>query len=884
MQNHLTKHNVPYTNMKLLDAAPALFTGLSLSLHSSKQEKLLRSASFVKEIYSVFKIARPIFATAPRVYDSLVDGPADVFGVHAQAGISKLHDAGFKCRNIKIAVIDSGFDCQHPAFGGGFGEGFRVQSGYDFVGDDYNGDNGYQPKNDPCASCAFHGTHVLGVLAAGKNDLGFLGVCPEANISAYRVFGCKEGTTDELIATGLLRAFQDGADIISLSVGSPRGWERGSFASVVASRIAKKRPIIVSAGNSGEEGMFYTTSPATGRNVLSVGSVQSSSLVSYYFTTTSQPAKKLYYYANLGMPPGKFPVFTFYKFGNGTDDACNKLPVKFPNLSKFVVVIRRSEIPTCKLPNQVDNLLEKGATQIIWSNNDSVEQYAPFEITKGVAIGMVTQNVGKFLLRESNKDPSGFKITIQEDLPASQVLSSDAGKVSPFSIYGPMFDLSTPQPAVLGVGGNVLSTYPVSQGSYAVASGTSVSAPQVAGIAALIMDVRGKNISASEIRSRIVSSANPISNYSGSSILESACHQGAGLVNAWCAATSNTIVSAYSLSLNDSSNFQGNQQITIQNNANQTILYQMEHLPAGTALTFTDNLNLPNPWPVPLTNQSCEVSFSVKKFSLGAGESKRVRVIFYPPKGLDEKNVPVYSGFIYFKADTDCESHTVSYYGVGAVLNQRKTFDYGFGYKEDYQLPALLSLKTSLPAEEEQTFTMVEQDIPAIEYRLAFGTPLLLFHLVPGDSIIENRTSNESALYQKNNALLQQSQESPRSFAPFPGKLSDQYKGIKLIESLSSYDLLPKFLPRHTQTESGLMNFNGTLFDLSSDNYLISPSRRITSGRYKILVRSLHNSGNPAKDEDYEDWLSPAFKIIANPSKYKNLTQSELENSIFKQL
>ena len=35
--------------------------------------------------------------------------------------------------------IDTGIDYKHPALGGGFGQGFLVAGGYDFVGDAYNG-------------------------------------------------------------------------------------------------------------------------------------------------------------------------------------------------------------------------------------------------------------------------------------------------------------------------------------------------------------------------------------------------------------------------------------------------------------------------------------------------------------------------------------------------------------------------------------------------------------------------------------------------------------------------------------------------------------------------------------------------------------------------
>jgi hypothetical protein len=42
------------------------------------------------------------------------------------------------------------------------------------------------------------------------------------------------------------------ADVFSLSVGAPGGWAGGSIAAVIASRIAKRRAVVVSAGNLGD--------------------------------------------------------------------------------------------------------------------------------------------------------------------------------------------------------------------------------------------------------------------------------------------------------------------------------------------------------------------------------------------------------------------------------------------------------------------------------------------------------------------------------------------------------------------------------------------------------------------------------------------------------
>lgn len=62
-------------------------------------------------------------------------------------------------------------------------------------------------------------------------------------------------------------------DVLTLSLGDTRGWTESAPA-VVASRIAKSGKIVtIAAGNNGEYGAWYTSSPGSGIGVISVGSV-----------------------------------------------------------------------------------------------------------------------------------------------------------------------------------------------------------------------------------------------------------------------------------------------------------------------------------------------------------------------------------------------------------------------------------------------------------------------------------------------------------------------------------------------------------------------------------------------------------------------------------
>ncbi len=101
-------------------------------------------------------------------------------------------ELGYTGAGVKVAVMDTGVDYQHPDLGGCFGPGCRVAFGWDFVGDTFNADpssTAYNPvpapDNDP-DDCNGHGTHVAGIIGANGTVTG---VAPDVTFGAYRVFG-----------------------------------------------------------------------------------------------------------------------------------------------------------------------------------------------------------------------------------------------------------------------------------------------------------------------------------------------------------------------------------------------------------------------------------------------------------------------------------------------------------------------------------------------------------------------------------------------------------------------------------------------------------------------------------------------------------------------
>lgn len=108
---------------------------------------------------------------------------------------------------VKVAVIDTGVDYNHPDLTGNLSSTLR----YDFVNSDANP----MDANN-------HGTHVAGTIAAvGNNGLGVTGVSWTATIMPLRAAGAFGTLTTSSIIAAIDYAIANGARIINASYGGP---------------------------------------------------------------------------------------------------------------------------------------------------------------------------------------------------------------------------------------------------------------------------------------------------------------------------------------------------------------------------------------------------------------------------------------------------------------------------------------------------------------------------------------------------------------------------------------------------------------------------------------------------------------------------------------
>jgi subtilisin family serine protease len=165
---------------------------------------------------------------------------------------------------VRVGIFDTGINYDHEAFGGGFGPGFRVAGGWDFVDDDDD------PRDDDG-----HGTHVAGIVAG--NGGGVTGVAPEATLYAFKVLNSAGTGLISTILAGLERALDpdgdpytnDALQVLNCSFGAVYDTPNDPMAQALDYLSQAGVVCVAAAGDYGD--WFGITSPGTSRRAITVG-------------------------------------------------------------------------------------------------------------------------------------------------------------------------------------------------------------------------------------------------------------------------------------------------------------------------------------------------------------------------------------------------------------------------------------------------------------------------------------------------------------------------------------------------------------------------------------------------------------------------------------
>jgi subtilisin family serine protease len=631
--------------------------GVQLEVHP-EERALLERMEGVVSVHNLVEMGPNLESTVPHIEASSV-----------------VSDLGFDGTGVRIGVIDSGIDYLHTAFGGaGTYEVYaanngsiiddtfqdlplfptaKVVGGYDFVGEGYQpGSVPPVPDPDPMPDhwteskggedwivFAEHGTHVAGIAAGLGNDEVGAGVAPGASLYALKVISATSTTLSTAAIDWASDPDQDGdlsdhLDVLNLSLGS--AFSGGSDTdeipenSAIAAFTGLGGVVVASAGNNGNT-PFIVSSPSSAQYALSVANAYGSGETGTFLEVLApedlaglREAKE----ARESIAPQfetEGPVLGELVYvGYGCDAEA------YPEeVVGRVALIRATQ---CKHVEKFQAAEAAGAIGVVVVRKDGGPKFMGGAEKSGIPGVMIGSDDGEVLIERIELDET-VEIRMASDYPRADLmdtLSSGSSRGPAYPYRGVPAQRVIAKPDVTAPGVHIFAPQAGTGLSGISKSGTSMSAPHVAGLVALVKQVY-PTWSALELKAAIMNSAQaPIYStagnpeFGGDGDFVSHSLQGAGRVRA-VKAVENTLL-GYSL-------------------PGITVDFGFEVLSEPTTLTRTlilvnkgeteRTVALSFEWRREESEAGAQVSFEATEVLLAAGEEKEIEVqLHVDPAGL----------------------------------------------------------------------------------------------------------------------------------------------------------------------------------------------------------------------------------------------------------
>ncbi|MEE6452400.1 S8 family serine peptidase [Gottfriedia acidiceleris] len=440
----------------------------------------------------------------------------------------KIHDLqneNITGKGVKVGVIDTGLDYNHPDLAG------EYQGGKDFVDNDNDpmetvysdwlaaknaNDSLPSDQQDPNFPTDYHnyitshGTHVAGTIAGqsrSSSPYAVRGVAPEVQLYAYRVLG-PHGGTDEAVMAGIEQSYKDGCKVINLSLGANYNDSLSSNAVAINNISDLGVTAVIAAGNSGP-GAGTVGTPGAAAKAITVGAIAAPSQVPTFdihsYGTSGEESFAITNTRLIGKDftesNSKLSGSTQYDIvdaGYGTPAWYDSLRNKNIDVKDKVVLVKRGAASMDQLMMYATN--EHAKAMIVWNPSDNPDLlfddqgYYPFYFgSKGSTV--YTLQIGK---NDGTKFYNAFKAGTIKKISVSNAgnYTMPGNSLASFSSTGPVTGSLAIKPDVVAPGVDIFSTAPYDiwepdnkdySYTYQSMSGTSMATPHVAGMAALIL-------------------------------------------------------------------------------------------------------------------------------------------------------------------------------------------------------------------------------------------------------------------------------------------------------------------------------------------------------------------------------------------------------------
>ena len=801
-----------------------LFNGISVKLGSGERGKLGGFGS-VKAIWPVHEVKLAPTST-PELATAIAQTGADL----AQA-------AGWTGAGVKVAIMDTGIDYNHPDLGGDGVDsdpasndgvfdndfpGSRVITGWDFVGDAYDASEftatgapnpAYSPVPVPDPDpddCNSHGTHVSGIVGAkAATASGVTGVAPGVKFGAYRVFGCGGSTTDDVMLSAMERALADGMDVLNMSIGDAfNNWPQSPTARGASALVDAGMVVVASIGNSGADGLYSAGAPGVGDKVIGVASFDNTHVRQVVFRVSPD---------GLGIPFGNAAgapaaptsgTLPMAKTGTPTttNDGCAALPAG--SMAGKAVLIRRG---TCTFYTKASNAMAAGAAAVVLYNNVAGALSPTVAGSPPITIPVVaiTAANGAIIDGRIAAGPTTLTWTNEQ----GTFVNPTGGLISSFSSYGLTADLQL-KPDIGAPGGLIRSTFPLEQGSYATISGTSMSSPHVAGAAALLKQAR-PTLPAADFRAILQNSADPHlwSGSPGLGFMDIVHRQGAGMLDIDDSIASTATVTPGKLSLGEGSG--GSATLSIANSSSSAQTFALSNLGAINTGPSSNPANI-SPFVFGFFGPATTAAFSAPSVVVPAGGTGTVDVSIAVDPTLPDRSL--YGGWIQLTRQSDGQVFRVPY----------------SGFKGDYQSIVAMPTRGNFPT--------IGKEVVINGFALA--APTEVWTLASMDEIP--------------NVLLHFDHQVRR----LEIEVVNAATGARLHPVFSNvYE--QDYLSRN-QTATGFFAYpweGGRLHSNGQGSKAGLAWKTVPDGSYKLVVKALKALGDPANPAHWETWTSPTITI-----------------------